>query len=169
MEAMLAAYGSGCAMLSHQRGMRVLNVDIGGGTTKLAIIDDGNVVSTAALHLGGRLAVVSEDGTIVRLDPAGRELAAREGIFCGISAGGTFAAALAVAGEAPAGSVLLAMLPDTGERYLSTPLFEGVPSVLKMKATWSLSTSFVVAATAFAGLYPSSSLKSVILRPLMPP
>jgi cysteine synthase len=55
-----------------------------------------------------------------------RDLAHREGIFCGISAGGTFAGALQVAERAPSGSVLLAMLPDTGERYLSTPLFEGV-------------------------------------------
>ena len=53
-------------------------------------------------------------------------LAIREGIFCGISAGGTFAAALKVAAGADAGSAILAMLPDTGERYLSTPLFEGV-------------------------------------------
>ncbi len=57
-----------------------------------------------------------------------RDLAKREGIFCGISSGGTFAGALAVAAKAPKGSVLLAMLPDTGERYLSTPLFEGVPT-----------------------------------------
>jgi cysteine synthase A len=55
-----------------------------------------------------------------------RRLAAEEGIFCGISSGGTFAAALKVAQKAPAGSVILAMLPDTGERYLSTPLFEGI-------------------------------------------
>jgi cysteine synthase A len=55
-----------------------------------------------------------------------RALAHQEGIFCGISSGGTFAGALQVAKTAPAGSVLLAMLPDTGERYLSTPLFEGV-------------------------------------------
>jgi cysteine synthase len=55
-----------------------------------------------------------------------RALAAREGIFCGISSGGTFAAALKVAAEAPQGSVILAMLPDTAERYLSTPLFEGI-------------------------------------------
>jgi cysteine synthase len=55
-----------------------------------------------------------------------RSLAAREGIFCGISSGGTFAAALKVAAEAPQGSVILAMLPDTAERYLSTPLFEGI-------------------------------------------
>ena len=55
-----------------------------------------------------------------------RSLAMAEGIFCGISAGGTFAAALKVAGKAEPGSSILAMLPDTGERYLSTPLFEGV-------------------------------------------
>ena len=55
-----------------------------------------------------------------------RRLAAEEGIFVGISAGATVAAALKVAADAPEGSVLLAVLPDTGERYFSTPLFEGV-------------------------------------------
>ena len=55
-----------------------------------------------------------------------KSLATQEGIFCGISAGGTFAAALKVAAKARPGSSILAMLPDTGERYLSTPLFEGV-------------------------------------------
>ncbi len=55
-----------------------------------------------------------------------RELAAKEGIFTGISSGATLATALDVAEKAPKGSVILAMLPDTGERYLSTPLFEGV-------------------------------------------
>jgi cysteine synthase A len=56
-----------------------------------------------------------------------RALARSEGILCGISSGATFAAALKVAAEAPQGAVLLAMLPDTGERYLSTILFEGIP------------------------------------------
>lgn len=55
-----------------------------------------------------------------------RRLAAEEGIFVGISAGATVAAALQVAEQAPEGSVILAVLPDTGERYFSTPLFEGV-------------------------------------------
>ncbi|HWX68015.1 MAG TPA: cysteine synthase A [Rhodanobacter sp.] len=55
-----------------------------------------------------------------------RQLAQQEGIFTGISSGATLAAALQVAADAPQGSVLLAMLPDTGERYLSTFLFEGV-------------------------------------------
>jgi cysteine synthase A len=55
-----------------------------------------------------------------------RALSANEGIFTGISSGATLAAALQVAEKADEGSVILAMLPDTGERYLSTPLFEGV-------------------------------------------
>jgi len=55
-----------------------------------------------------------------------RELAQKEGLFVGISAGGTFAGALEVAKKAESGSVILAMMPDTGERYLSTVLFEGV-------------------------------------------
>ena len=54
-------------------------------------------------------------------------LAKREGIFTGISGGSTFGVAMHVAERAPEGSVILAMLPDTGERYLSTPLFEGIP------------------------------------------
>lgn len=55
-----------------------------------------------------------------------KRLAAEEGIFVGISSGATLAAAFEAAREADKGSVMLAMLPDTGERYLSTPLFEGV-------------------------------------------
>jgi len=57
-----------------------------------------------------------------------RALAREEGIFVGISAGGTFAAALEVARQAPNGSNILCMLPDTGERYLSTPLFADIPA-----------------------------------------
>ena len=57
-----------------------------------------------------------------------RQLAQKEGIFVGISAGGTFAGAIQVAADAPKGSVILAMLPDTGERYLSTPLFADIPA-----------------------------------------
>ena len=56
-----------------------------------------------------------------------RDLAKKEGIFCGISSGGTFAAALKTAAQAKPGSHILAVLPDTGERYLTTLLFEGIP------------------------------------------
>ena len=57
-----------------------------------------------------------------------RRLAAEEGILTGISGGSTLATAMEVAGRAPEGSVILVMLPDTGERYLSTPLFESIPA-----------------------------------------
>ncbi|MCH7636118.1 MAG: cysteine synthase A [Proteobacteria bacterium] len=65
---------------------------------------------------------VSDDRAI----EVARELAAQEGIFAGISSGATLATALDIAAEADDGAAILAMLPDTGERYLSTPLFEGV-------------------------------------------
>ena len=79
MEAMLAAYGSGAAKVSHDHGWRVLNIDIGGGTTKLALVDDGRVLETAAIHVGGRLLVADAEARVARLDPQGRELARRAG------------------------------------------------------------------------------------------
>ena len=79
LEAMLAAYGSGAARISHSEGRRILNVDIGGGTTKLAVVEGGRVTAMAAVHIGGRLQVVDADGRITRLDPAGRHLAAEAG------------------------------------------------------------------------------------------
>jgi cysteine synthase A len=57
-----------------------------------------------------------------------RELAQKEGIFVGITAGATFAGALRVCADAPKGATILCMLPDTGERYLSTPLFADIPA-----------------------------------------
>src|ERR1700758_1347121 len=78
MEAMLAAYGSGAARVSSDERKRILNIDIGGGTTKLGLVEKGKVIATAAVHIGGRLQVV-ENGTIVRLDPAGRHHAKRAG------------------------------------------------------------------------------------------
>ena len=79
MESMLAAYGSGAATVSSAEGKRILNIDIGGGTTKLAVVEHGKVVATAAVHIGGRLQVVVDDGLIVRLDPAGKYHAKRAG------------------------------------------------------------------------------------------
>jgi len=69
-----------------------------------------------------RIVPVSDSDAIA----TARLLATQEGIFCGISSGATFVAALTVAREAAPGSVILAMLPDTGERYLSTALAEGI-------------------------------------------
>jgi ethanolamine utilization protein EutA len=79
MESMLAAYGSGAARVSSDEGKRILNIDIGGGTTKLAVVENGKVVATAAVHVGGRLQVVDAGGAITRLDPAGKHHAKRAG------------------------------------------------------------------------------------------
>ncbi|MEO0994700.1 MAG: pyridoxal-phosphate dependent enzyme, partial [Pseudomonadota bacterium] len=56
-----------------------------------------------------------------------RELAQKEGIFTGVSGGSTFAISMGIAEKAEPGTVILCMLPDTGERYMTTPLFEGIP------------------------------------------
>jgi ethanolamine utilization protein EutA len=80
MESLLAAYGSGAAKASHDLQRPVLNIDIGGGTTKLALVEQGKVVHTAAIHLGGRLAVVDEENRLTRLDPAGAQLARNAGL-----------------------------------------------------------------------------------------
>jgi ethanolamine utilization protein EutA len=70
-EALLAAYGSGAVGLSLDNGWRLLNVDMGGGTTKLALIDHGQVLETAALSVGARLIAFDSTGTVTRIeDPA---------------------------------------------------------------------------------------------------
>lgn len=85
--------------------------------------------------IDGVVPVAGEDA--MRLS---RELASKEGIFVGVSGGATLAAALRAAQTAEPGSVFLVMLPDTGERYLSTPLFADVP-VDMTEAEWELSRS----------------------------
>jgi cysteine synthase len=85
-----------------------------------------------------------------------RDLAQKEGIFCGISAGATFAGALELAKTARQGAKILAMLPDTGERYLSTPLFEGISEAMTKEELEIASSTprfrFDVKATAAPGL-----------------
>jgi ethanolamine utilization protein EutA len=67
-EALLAAHGSG-AVEASLSGQRILNIDIGGGTTKLSLIQGGNIVSTAALSVGARLLAVGDDGRVSRMEP----------------------------------------------------------------------------------------------------
>jgi ethanolamine utilization protein EutA len=76
MEARLAAFGSGAVAHSAETGGRILNVDIGGGTTKLSVVASGRVLVTAALSVGGRLIAVDEADRVVRLEDAGRAHAA---------------------------------------------------------------------------------------------
>jgi cysteine synthase A len=81
----------------------------------------GDAVATGAIH---KLVRVPGPEAL----RCSRELATHEGIFVGITSGATFAGALQVCAEAAPGSTILCMLPDTGERYLSTPLFADIPA-----------------------------------------
>ncbi len=72
LECALAAHGSGAAALSHERRQPVLNVDVGGGTTKLALAVDGRVVSTSAFAVGGRLLAFDAEGRVARIDESAR-------------------------------------------------------------------------------------------------
>ena len=135
MESLLAAYGSGAARASHDLQRPVLNVDIGGGTTKLALVENGRVVHTAAIHIGGRLAVV-EDGRLTRLDPTGRQLAGNAGVDWKLGGPATDAemtrvtewmadALVAALTESPAGDAVEAL-------WLTEPLepLEGIAGVM---------------------------------------
>lgn len=80
MEALLAAYGSGTVRRSHDDGTVLLNVDIGGGTTKFALVDHGRVIGTCAILVGGRLIATGPGGVIVTLAPGGARHAATRGL-----------------------------------------------------------------------------------------
>jgi ethanolamine utilization protein EutA len=79
-EALLSAHGSGAVALSAERQCRVLNIDIGGGTTKLAVAERGKVLTTAAFHVGGRLLAIDDAGAISVLEPGGQSLASQVGV-----------------------------------------------------------------------------------------
>lgn len=87
LESLLAAHGSGAAELSREAPGPLLNVDIGGGTTKYAVCRKGRVEQTAAIHVGARLVAWDPDGTLVRVEEAGRELAARAGVRTALEVG----------------------------------------------------------------------------------
>ena len=72
LESALAAHGSGSVKLSRSPKQAVLNVDIGGGTTKFALVESGRIIQTAALNVGGRLIATDADGYVARIEDAGR-------------------------------------------------------------------------------------------------
>lgn len=136
MEAMLAAYGSGAARVSYDSGLRILNVDVGGGTTKLALVEDGRVTATAAVHVGGRLHVVDGDDRLVRLEPAGADHARRAGFSWQLGDVATDAELQQVA-EQMADAVVAALVadplpPDVADLYLTDRLddLSGVDGVM---------------------------------------
>ncbi len=80
LETVMAAYGSGAAARSIRNGAPVMNVDIGGGTSKIAVCDDGRVIDVTAADVGARLVVLDADSRIVRLEEAGRRFGADLGL-----------------------------------------------------------------------------------------
>jgi ethanolamine utilization protein EutA len=127
MESMLAAFGSGAARASHDAANRILNIDIGGGTTKLALVEGGKIKGTAALHIGGRLMVVDANGKIIRLDPAGQYHAQQAGFEWEL--GDTVSRAqMEMVAEWMAGALVQALAPGApgpvDRLYLTDPLAE---------------------------------------------
>lgn len=80
LEARMAAHGSGAAAASVGRSAPMLNVDIGGGTTKFTLLENGRILGTAALNVGGRLIAIDDDGLVRRIDEAASLAAAQEGV-----------------------------------------------------------------------------------------
>ena len=126
MEAMLAGYGSGAARVSSDQNKRILNIDIGGGTTKLALVEKGRVIATAAIHIGGRLQVVDDRGRITRLDPAGAHHASQAGFHWGtgdIVAPEALDKVAAYMADALTAAIRMRPLPQPlAELYLTEPI-----------------------------------------------
>jgi ethanolamine utilization protein EutA len=80
LESVMAAYGSGAAARSIRNGAPVMNVDVGGGTSKIAVCSDGTVADVTALDVGARLVVLDQARRIVRVEPAGRRFGAALGL-----------------------------------------------------------------------------------------
>src|SRR5499425_2517932 len=80
LESVMAAYGSGAAARSIRNGAPVMNIDVGGGTAKIAVCADGKVVDVTALDVGARLLVLDEERRIMRLEEAGRRIGAALGL-----------------------------------------------------------------------------------------
>ncbi|HEY2184914.1 MAG TPA: ethanolamine ammonia-lyase reactivating factor EutA [Xanthobacteraceae bacterium] len=80
MECQMAAHGSGAIALSRGRGATLLNIDIGGGTTKFALIEKGHILATCAIAAGGRLVVEEEGAGLTRIEPPAQEIAQALGV-----------------------------------------------------------------------------------------
>ncbi|MFQ6053289.1 MAG: ethanolamine ammonia-lyase reactivating factor EutA, partial [Candidatus Bathyarchaeia archaeon] len=83
-EAVLAAHGSGAVELSDRGMMTVMNVDVGGGTTKIAIARKGEIVETAVLHVGARPIVMDDSGRVVRMEETAEIVANESGVHIGL-------------------------------------------------------------------------------------
>jgi ethanolamine utilization protein EutA len=108
LETTLAAYGSGAVAASAEEGLAVMNIDIGGGTSKIALCIDGAVAEITALDIGARLVVLDAASAVARIEPAGLVLAADAGVRL-------------VAGEVPPDGALTSIA-----ELMATRLFEAV-------------------------------------------
>jgi ethanolamine utilization protein EutA len=86
LEGILAAHGSGAVALSRERHATLLHVDVGGGTTKLGVLHDGEILSTAAIHVGGRLVAFDANSRITRIEPSAVVLGESLGIVLRLGA-----------------------------------------------------------------------------------
>ncbi|NNN18434.1 MAG: recombinase [Acidimicrobiaceae bacterium] len=127
MEATLAAFGSGAVQISSDSGKRILNIDIGGGTTKLSLIVAGRIISTAALHVGGRLIVADTNGRVVRLEEAARRHALAAGVPLNLG-DSVVPAELDAIANVMADTLVSALIPSTLAKgnlpYLTEPIDE---------------------------------------------
>jgi ethanolamine utilization protein EutA len=105
LEATLAAFGSGAAARSAREGARVLNIDVGGGTTKIAVCEGGAVVEQTALDVGARIVAFDEAGRVARVEEAGMRLAAEVGVAL-------------VVGERPSAAALARMVDRMADRVV---------------------------------------------------
>jgi len=80
LETMLVAYGSGAVALSARTGLRIMNVDIGGGTSKIAVCAGGEIVDLTVIDVGARIICLDKNGHIARIEEAGRHFAAEAGV-----------------------------------------------------------------------------------------
>lgn len=80
LETVMAAHGSGAVARSREAGLTILNVDVGGGTSKLALVTNGEIVQTAALEVGGRLVALDAESRVTRIEPAARMAAEVAGV-----------------------------------------------------------------------------------------
>jgi len=132
-EALLAAYGSGAVQLSAASASRILNVDMGGGTTKLSLIVNGKIVSTAAINIGARLIAFDDGGVVSRIEDAGVIVSG----LCGrqLAVGDTISAVERRAAGRKLGETLIDVIShgrsmgELARRLMITPILEGYAGI----------------------------------------
>ena len=124
LETTLAAFGSGAAARSIRESARVMNVDIGGGTSKIALCEGGEVVDLTAVDVGARIIAFDEDGNVARIEEAGRRFAEEAGVPLAI-------------GDCPSDGMLLKIVERMVERLFEAmggaPLSERGAALLRLE------------------------------------